>query len=223
MLSLDNKNKNFNINNINDNYHEDKNKDKDKSKDKDKDKDKSDVNSSINSDNNSSEKDLVDDITINEYKNKNNNTKIAPIPLYLRNSVNSNILPRKFSVVNNGLRSNSIVNNANNGFENLEKLNEDKKKPKLLRFSSSNIYNSKLKNTPNLNKKININEISPNKTKRKDLNDPINNDDGMINVKKIKDIDLSSMTINDSNFIRDKQKSLIKKNSNNMNKYDFFM
>ena len=227
-LSFDNKlatnnnnNKNNNINNKNENNIEEKN--KEKNKDKDKDKDKSDIHSSIDSEN-SSEKDLVDDISINEYKNKNkNNTKIAPIPLHIRNSVSTNIIPRKFSVINNSLRSNSIVNNINNGFESLEKINEDKKKQKLLRFSSSNIFTSKLKNTPNLNKKININEMSPNKTKRKGLNDSINNENELINVKKIKDIDISSMTINDSNFIRDKQKSLIKKSSNNMNKYDFFM
>ena len=65
--------------------------------------------------------------------------------------------------------------------------------------------------------------MSPNKTKRKGFNDSINNENEIVNVKKIKDIDISSMTINDSNFIRDKQKSLIKKSSNNMNKYDFFM
>ena len=214
-LTINNNNiKNNNINNINniyENIYEDKNKDKDKS----------DLNSSINSDN-SSEKDLVEDIAINEYNNKNN-TKIAPIPLHIRNSVNTNILSRKFSIINNSLRSNSIVNNVNNGIETLEKLNEEKKKPKLLRFSSSNIFANKLKNPLNLNKKININEISPNKTKRKGLNDSINNENEIVNVKKIKDIDISSMTINDSNFIRDKQKSLIKKSSNNMNKYDFFM
>ena len=42
-------------------------------------------------------------------------------------------------------------------------------------------------------------------------------------MKKIKDIDISSMTINDSNFIRDKQKNNKKKNNKDMNKYDFFM
>ena len=217
-LTINNNNiKNNNINNINniyENIYEDKNKDKDK--------DKSDINSSINSDN-SSEKDLVEDIAINEYNDKNN-IKIAPIPLHIRNSVNTNILSRKFSLINNSLRSNSIVNNVNNGIENLEKLNEEKKKQKQLRFSSSNIFANKLKNPLNLNKKININEISPNKTKRKGVNDSINNENNeLVNVKKIKDIDISSMTINDSNFIRDKQKSLIKKSSNNMNKYDFFM
>ena len=181
-----------------------------------KDKDKSDKNSSLNSEN-SSEKDLVDDITINDYKNK---SKIAPIPLHIRNSVSTNILPRKFSVINNSLRSNSIINNVNNGMESLEKINEEKKKQKLIRFSTNNFQN-KLKNTPNLTKKINLND-SPKKSKRKGLNDSIN-ENAFINMKKIKDIDISSMTVNDSNFIRDKQKYNIKKNNNNMNKYDFFM
>ena len=186
-------------------------------------KDKDNENSSYNSDN-LSEKDLVDNITIKENKNK---SKIAPIPLHIRNSVsNINIIPKKYMVINNSLRRNSLINNINynnnGGIESIDKNIEEKKRPKLLRFSSVNDFQNKLKNTPILNKKITINEISQNRSKRKGLNDSIN-EGGIFNMKKIKDIDISSMTVNDSNFIRDKQKSNKKKSNKDMNKYDFLV
>ena len=180
-----------------------------------KEKDKHSEKSSTNSDN-LSEKDLVENLTINE-----NKTKIAPIPLRIRNSISNNIIPRKFSVINNNsLRSNSIIKNINNdGIENFEKFNEEKKTQKTIRFSSANInyMNNKLKNSPILNKK---NEISPYNNKKKENNESSNE---LINIRKIKNIDISSMTVNDSNFIRDKLKNNKKKNNKDMNKYDFFM
>ena len=184
---------------------------------KESDKDKKNDNISVNSDN-LSEKDLVDTLTINE----NKKSKIAPIPLHIRNSISTNILPRKFSVINNSFRSNNILNN-NGGLESKDKVIEEKKRPKLLRFSSINEIQNRLKNSPTLNKKITINETTLNKSKRKILNES-ENSVGYINMKKIKYIDLSSMTVNDSNFIRDKQKyNNKKKNNKDMNKYDFFM
>ena len=189
-----------------------KEKEKDKEKGKEKDKN-SDNNSSINS-NNSSDRDLVDTLTINE----NKKSIIAPIPLKIRNSECTNIMSKKLSVINNSLRSNSIINNINNeGSENIEKI--EKKKSKALHFS---LINHNSQNFPFLNKKNNINETTLNKSKRKGLNESENNNEYM-NMKKIKDIDISSMTINDSNFIRDKQKNNKKKNNKDMNKYDFFM
>ena len=180
-----------------------------------KEKDKHSEKSSTNSDN-LSEKDLVENLTINE-----NKTKIAPIPLRIRNSISNNIIPRKFSVINNNsLRSNSIIKNINNdGIENFEKFNEEKKTQKTIRFSSANInyMNNKLKNSPILNKK---NEISPYNNKKKENNESSNE---LVNIRKIKNIDISSMTVNDSNFIRDKLKNNKKKNNKDMNKYDFFM
>ena len=202
------------------------NKENNNVKEKEKEKDNDNENSSYESDN-LSEKELVDNITINEKENKNK-SKIAPIPLHIRNSVCNNIMPRKFSMINNSLRSNSIINNINNninnngGIESIDKTIEEKKRPKLLRFCSVNNFQNKSKNTPILNKKIIINEINQNKSKRKGLNDSIN-EAGLLNMKKIKDIDISSMTVNDSNFIRDKQKSNKKKSNKDMNKYDFLV
>ena len=213
---LSNNNNNIKNNNLINNKENNNNKDKDKEKDNE--------NNSYDSDN-LSEKDLVDSITINENKNK---SKIAPIPLHIRNSVSNNIMPRKFSVINNSLRNNNIINNINNnninngGIESVDKTIEEKKRPKLLRFCTVKDFQNKFKNTPIVNKKITINEISQNKSKRKGLNDSIN-EGGLLNMKKIKDIDISSMTVNDSNFIRDKQKDNKKKNNKDMNKFDFFM
>ena len=178
----------------------------------------SNTNSSINIDE-LSEKDLVNDIDIN----KNSKNKISPIPLQIRNSLTTNILPRKFSMINNNIirnRNNSIFSNhLNSGLESIDRGNEEKAKQKYTRFSSLNFQN-KL-NSPK--KRITINDYnSPNKSKRKGLNDSMN-ENGLVNAKKIKEIDVSSMTVNDSNFIRDKQKGLKMKNNKDMNKYDFFM
>ena len=187
-------------------------------KNKESDKDKKNDDSDVNSDN-LSEKDLVDTLTINE----NKKSKIAPIPLHIRNSISTNILPRKFSVINNSLRNSNILNN-NGGLESKDKVIEEKKRPKLLRFSSINdIQKNGLKRSPTLKKKITIDETTLNKSRRKILNES-ENSIGYINMNKIKDIDLSSMTVNDSNFVRDKKKnSNKKKNNKDMNKYDFFM
>ncbi len=181
----------------------------------------SNTNSSLNIDE-LSEKDLVNDIDINK-NSKNSKNKISPIPLQIRNSLTTNILPRKFSMINNNIirnRNNSIFSNhLNSGLESIDRGNEEKAKQKYTRFSSLNFQN-KL-NSPK--KRITINDYnSPNKSKRKGLNDSMN-ENGLVNTKKIKEIDVSSMTVNDSNFIRDKQKGLKMKNNKDMNKYDFFM
>ena len=178
----------------------------------------SNTNSSLNIDE-LSEKDLVNDIDIN----KNSKNKISPIPLQIRNSLTTNILPRKFSMINNNMirnRNNSIFSNhLNSGLESIDRGNEEKAKQKYTRFSSLNFQN-KL-NSPK--KRITINDYnSPNKSKRKGLNDSMN-ENGLVNAKKIKEIDVSSMTVNDSNVIRDKQKGLKMKNNKDMNKYDFVM
>ena len=126
-------------------------------------------------------------------------------------------------MINNNMirnRNNSIFSNhLNSGLESIDRGNEEKAKQKYTRFSSLNFQN-KL-NSPK--KRITINDYnSPNKSKRKGLNDSMN-ENGLVNAKKIKEIDVSSMTVNDSNFIRDKQKGLKMKNNKDMNKYDFFM
>ena len=169
-----------------------------------------------------SEKDLVEDINVNK-------NKIAPIPLHIRNSLSTNILPRKFSMINNAIvknRTNSIINNHNGlesvdrGKEEKEKENEkEKEKQKLPLFNSVNFQNRI--NSP-IKKKITINDNSPFRSKRKGINDSTN-ENVLANTRKIKDIDVSSMTINDSNFIRDKQKVSKMKNHKDMNKFDFFM
>ena len=182
-----------------------------------KEKNKISEKSSVNSDN-ESEKDLVEQLKINE-----NKTKIAPIPLKIRNSMSNNLVTRKFSIINNKLRSNSIIKN-NEGLENIDKFREEKKNTNIFRYSSYNnlnCFNNNLKCSPIINKKITqINEITPYISLKKGTNDSSNE---IINIKKIKDIDISSMTINDSNFFRDKLKYNKKKNNKDMNKYDFFV
>ena len=49
------------------------------------------------------------------------------------------------------------------------------------------------------------------------------NENAILSKSKIIDINVSSMTINDSNFIRDKRSSPKKKSKRDINKYDFFL
>ena len=169
-----------------------------------------------NKENNSSldlsEKDSVDSIT----NNNKYNFKEQFSPLRIRKATTSNFInkARKISVISNSLMS-SI-----NGQENIERVGSlDKPKLRYNSLISANNLKNKIKSP--VRRRITIEENSPSKNNKKWMNDSVN--ENGFNKKKIIDIDVSSMTVNDSNFVRDKQSYQYKKNKKTMNKYDFFM
>ena len=169
-----------------------------------------------NKENNSSldlsEKDSVDSIT----NNNKYNFKEQFSPLRIRKATTSNFInkARKISVISNSLMS-SI-----NGQENIERVGSlDKPKLRYNSLISANNLKNKIKSP--VRRRITIEENSPSKNNKKWMNDSVN--ENGFNKKKIIDIDVSSMTVNDSNFVRDKQSNQYKKNKKTMNKYDFFM
>jgi hypothetical protein len=76
--------------------------------------------------------------------------------------------------------------------------------------------------SPRKERRIVIERNTPSKIKKKVMNESLN-ENVLLNKRKIIDINVSSMTVNDSNFIRDKKSSPKKKSKKYMNKYDFFM
>ena len=169
-----------------------------------------------NKENNSSldlsEKDSVDSIT----NNNKYNFKEQFSPLRIRKATTSNFInkARKISVISNSLIS------SNNGKENIERVGSlDKSNLRYNRLISANNLKNKIKSP--VKRRITIEENSPSKNNKKWMNDSVN--ENGFNKKKIIDIDVSSMTVNDSNFVRDKQSNQYKKNKKTMNKYDFFM
>ena len=198
---------------------------------KDKEKEQNNDNSNSNSKEELSENNVADSMTNkgSPSKNKNDN-QISPIQLHLRGSMSTDLMSRKFSMVNDSIVSNSKMNNHNNIVntnsvnlnENNDKKAETNQKPPLYRFSSINNFHNVLKNSPLKKASIN-NDFIPTSTKKKILNDPVNNRSKIIDTGKVKAIDTSGMKVNDSNFIRDKQKDLVKKDKTDLNKYDFFM
>ena len=169
-----------------------------------------------NKENNSSldlsEKDSVDSIT----NNNKYNFKEQFSPLRIRKATTSNFInkARKISVISNSLIS------SNNGKENIERVGSlDKSNLRYNRLISANNLKNKIKSP--VKRRITIEENSPSKNNKKWMNDSVN--ENGFNKKKIIDIDVSSMTVNDSNFVRDKQSYQYKKNKKTMNKYDFFM
>jgi len=154
----------------------------------------------------------VDNSENNSFE-KNNN---EPSPLPIRKAPTSNYLfnlkNRKFSVISEKINNmNSIEQEINdNGYGNRIFLNNN--------LSSSINY----RNSPRKERRITIEENSPSKIKKKAMNESLN-ENAFLNKRKIIDINVSSMTVNDSNFIRDKKSSPKKKSKKDMNKYDFFM
>jgi len=154
----------------------------------------------------------VDNSENNSFE-KNN---IDPSPLPIRKAPTSNYLfnlkNRKFSVISEKINNmNSIEQEINdNGYGNKIFLNNN--------LSSSINY----RNSPRKERRITIEGNSPSKIKKKAMNESLN-ENALINKRKIIDINVSSMTVNDSNFIRDKKSSPKKKSKKDMNKYDFFM
>ena len=125
--------------------------------------------------------------------NKNINNNITPIQIYRRDSI-SNFKMKKMPD-----RYNNEKENANNIFY------DDRNKGYLKNMN-------KIKNT--IDKKIIIedyrrNDISGGNKLKKD--------------KKIKDINVSNMTINDSNFAREKHFTPKRSKKNSINKFDFLV
>jgi hypothetical protein len=153
--------------------------------------------------------------------NKNNND--SPLKIIKKSAI-INYNPKKrrqFSVVN--------IDKTKNILYNLEKGNGDKspenKRSSNFRYGSLGpIYNlkNKLNDSPKKSRRITIEKNSPIKIRKNDRNNSIliNN---VNNNKKITNIDVSSMTVNDSNFGRDKSYIKAKKIKKGINKYDFFM
>ena len=148
----------------------------------------------------------------NNFFEKNNN---EPSPLQIRKAPTSstfiNLKNRKFSVISekiNNMNNNEQENNDNGYMKRL--LNNN--------LSSSLIY----RNSPKKVRRIIIERNSPGRLKKKVMNESLN-ENALLNKRKIIDINVSSMTVNDSNFIRDKRSSPKKKLKKDINKYDFFM
>ena len=153
----------------------------------------------------------VDNSENNSFEKNNND----PSPLPIRKAPTSNYLfnlkNRKFSVISEKINNmNSIEQEINdNGYGN--------------RILNNNLSSSiNYRNSPRKERRITIEGNSPSKIKKKAMNESLN-ENALINKRKIIDINVSSMTVNDSNFIRDKKSSPKKKSKKDMNKYDFFM
>ena len=144
---------------------------------------------------------------------KNNN---VPSPSYIiRKAPTCNTvinIRSKFSVINeknNNMNINEQEIN-DNGYGNKRLLNNNL-------GSSFNYGNSSGKE-----RRIGIERNIQNKIKKKTMNESLN-ENVILSKSKIIDINVSSMTINDSNFIRDKRSSPKKKSKRDINKYDFFL
>ena len=170
-------------------------------------------NNDTNNSDDSSEKNII---------NKNN---YEPSPLkIIKRSPTNNYYPikrRQFSVMN--------LDKLKNMVYSLEKGSDDKllenKRSSNFRYSSFGpIYSlkNKLNDSPKKSKRITIDKNSPIKIRKKDRNNSLA-DNNINNNKKITNIDVSSMTVNDSNFGRDKSYIKAKKIKKGINKYDFFM
>ena len=143
---------------------------------------------------------------------KNNN---EPSPLQIRKAPTSstfiNLKNRKFSVISDKINNMNINEQENNDNGYMKRLLNNN-------LSSSLIY----RNSPKKVRRIIIERNSPGRLKKKVMNESLN-ENALLNKRKIIDINVSSMTVNDSNFIRDKRSSPKKKLKKDINKYDFFM
>ena len=148
----------------------------------------------------------------NNFFEKNNN---EPSPLQIRKAPTSstfiNLKNRKFSVISDKINNMNINEQENNDNGYMKRLLNNN-------LSSSLIY----RNSPKKVRRIIIERNSPGRLKKKVMNESLN-ENALLNKRKIIDINVSSMTVNDSNFIRDKRSSPKKKLKKDINKYDFFM
>ena len=148
----------------------------------------------------------------NNFFEQNNN---EPSPLQIRKAPTSstfiNLKNRKFSVISDKINNMNINEQENNDNGYMKRLLNNN-------LSSSLIY----RNSPKKVRRIIIERNSPGRLKKKVMNESLN-ENALLNKRKIIDINVSSMTVNDSNFIRDKRSSPKKKLKKDINKYDFFM
>ena len=142
---------------------------------------------------------------------KNNINEPNPFPIRKVGTCNTliNLRTRKFSVINENDNDMNISEREmnNNGYWNKKLLNSNLR-------SSLNYRNSPMKERRII--------IDPIKIRKKAMNEPLN-ENVLLSKRKITDINVSSMTVNDSNFNRDKKASPKKKTKKGINKYDFFM
>lgn len=182
------------------------------------------MNKYLNNKNNEKNNDTNNSIDLSEKNSINKiNNEFTPLKI-IKKSPTNNYYPmrsRQFSVVNNHRPKNMLFN--------LEKGSDDKKleEKHSLKFRYSNFgpafnLKNRLNDSPKKSRRITIEENSPNKIRNKDRNNSIH-EKNINNNKKITNIDVSSMTVNDSNFGRDKQFNKTKKIKKGINKYDFFM
>ena len=152
-------------------------------------------NNIINNNDNTSEKssDENNNNALNSNINNNNNKNV--------NNISPIHLKRRASISN--IKLNKITNDKDNG-NNINNINDEK-----LIFRSPLKNMNKLKNS--LGKGVIVEDL------RKNDNSKLKKD------KKIKDINVSSMTINDSNFAREKHFTPKRNKKNSINKYDFLV
>ena len=152
-------------------------------------------NNIINNNDTTSEKssDENNNNALNSNINNNNNKNV--------NNISPIHLKRRASISN--IKLNKITNDKDNG-NNINNINDEK-----LIFRSPLKNMNKLKNS--LGKGVIVEDL------RKNDNSKLKKD------KKIKDINVSSMTINDSNFAREKHFTPKRNKKNSINKYDFLV
>jgi hypothetical protein len=134
---------------------------------------------------------------------------------------------KTFKPFKNKFTDNSIINIINNNKKKrLENINH-----KFNRYNSLNNINQ-FKFSPNIEKSSKFEEIINTNTKKEIKINEANNDyeeykkkgeEFFPKMSRIKDIDISSITINTSNFIRDKQILFKKKRRKSMSKFDFLI
>ena len=154
--------------------------------------------------------------------NKNNN-EASPLKVIKRSPTNNYhpIRRRQFSAINFD-KLGCMGYNLEKGSD--DKLLENKRSSNFRYSSFGPIYSlkNKLNDSPKKSKRITIDKNSPIIIRKKDRNNSLV-DNNINNNKKISNIDVSSMTVNDSNFGRDKSYIKAKKIKKGINKYDFFM
>ena len=148
----------------------------------------------------------------NSFENNNNEQSTVQIRKAPTSNMFLNLKNRKFSVIS------EKINNMNISEKEIND-NEYGKK----RLLNNNLRSSlNYRYSPRKERRIVIERNTPSKIKKKVMNESLN-ENVLLNKRKIIDINVSSMTVNDSNFIRDKKSSPKKKSKKYMNKYDFFM
>ena len=148
-----------------------------------------------NDENNSSEQNSDDSISENMTKNVTNKNTPTPISLYRRDSL------KKTKSKKQDKNNNDKENGSKSGNE--EKYTFRRSINKNMNKSRNSIDRKIVIEDPKKNENFGVNKI------KKDI--------------RIKDINVSGMTINDSNFAREKHLTPRKSKKSSLNKYDFFV